>query len=576
LRIDFSQAPERILDATGGAEHARWLPGARLNIAASCWAGRDPAAPALAAFHEDGSAGRRFSRGELRELSERVARGLQSLGLGPSDAIAVDMPMTALSVPVYLGIVLLGGAVVSIADSFAPDEIATRLRIANARAVVTQDVILRDGKRIPLYERVLAAHAPAAVVIPADGGARASVPLRAGDLSWDELLVRAGSGASAGSPGARPFEPHLAGPEHVTNVLFSSGTTGEPKAIPWTQVTPIKAAADGWAHPEIVPGDVLCWPTNLGWMMGPWLIYASLLGDASMAVYEGAPGTRGFCRFVQDAGVTMLGLVPSLVRSWRGAGHSDGLDWSRVRRFSSTGEASAPDDYLWLMGRARGYRPVIEYCGGTEIGGGYICGSMLQAQSPATFSTPAIGCDFVLVDEAGSPCDKGELALLPPILGSSSRLLNRDHHEVYFDGMPQGPGGAALRRHGDEMERLPGGWYRAHGRVDDTMNLGGIKVSSAEIERACAGVAGVLETAAVAVPPAGGGPERLVVFAVHTAEAPPQGRPDALALRPAFQARIRERLNPLFRVDDVRVVSALPRTASGKVMRRVLRKDYEG
>ena len=125
-----------------------------------------------------------------------------------------------------------------------------------------------------------------------------------------------------------------------------------------------------------------------------------------------------------------------------------------------------------------------------------------------------------------------------------------------------------LRRHGDHMERLPGGRYRALGRVDDTMNLGGIKVSSAEIERVVAGVDGVAEAAAVAVPPPGGGPSRLVVFAVAT----PGTTLDPDAVKPAMQAAIGAHLNPLFRIDRVVPIDALPRTASAKVMRRRLRE----
>jgi acetyl-CoA synthetase len=353
-------------------------------------------------------------------------------------------------------------------------------------------------------------------------------------------------------------------------VLFSSGTTGDPKAIPWTQVTPIKAAADGWAHHDIRLADVVCWPTNLGWMMGPWLIYASLLNDATMAIYQGSPLARDFGEFVSAARVTMLGVVPSLVKAWKGSGCMDDLDWSAIRCFSSTGEASTPHEMHWLMARA-GYKPVIEYCGGTEIGGGYITGTVLQPQAASAFSTPALGCDFVVIDEHGTRADNGELALIAPILGSSNRLLNRDHHEVYFAGMPLGPNGEVLRRHGDQVERVGGGYYRALGRVDDTMNLGGIKTSSAEIERVCNRAPGVVETAAIAVPPSGGGPSLLILFAVPSVGA----TLDAATLKRELQQSIARELNPLFKIHDVVITDALPRTASNKVMRRVLRARYD-
>src|SRR5206468_5582427 len=120
-----------------------------------------------------------------------------------------------------------------------------------------------------------------------------------------------------------------------------------------------------------------------------------------------APTTTAFGNFVQEAKVTMLGLVPSLVAAWRQSGCMRGRDWSAIRAFSSTGECSNPDDMLYLMHLA-GYRPIIEYCGGTEIGGGYVSATMVQPNALSTFTTPCMGLDFVIIDEAGKATDVGE------------------------------------------------------------------------------------------------------------------------------------------------------------------------
>ncbi|MDP7348292.1 MAG: hypothetical protein QF735_08670, partial [Phycisphaeraceae bacterium] len=165
----------------------------------------------------------------------------------------------------------------------------------------------------------------------------------------------------------------------------------------------------------------------------------------------------------------------------------------------------------------------------------------------------------------------GELFLIPPSLGLSAELLNADPDQVYFDDTPSGPDGQVLRRHGDQFQRLPGGYYRGLGRVDDTMNLNGIKVGAAEIERVLSRVEGIKETAAIAVTPSDSGPVQLVIFTV-TDEAV-RIAPDHL--RWQMQQTIKRDLNPLFKVHDVRVIDALPRTASNKVMRRRLRAAYE-
>ena len=139
-----------------------------------------------------------------------------------------------------------------------------------------------------------------------------------------------------------------------------SSSAGEPKAIPWSHVTPLRCAADAWAHQDVRPGSVVAWPTNLGWMMGPWLVYAALLNGGCLALYQGSPLGRDFGEFVEAAGVEVLGLVPSLAQAWRASGCMAGADWSRLRCFSSSGEASGPEDYHWLASRVPGYRPVIE------------------------------------------------------------------------------------------------------------------------------------------------------------------------------------------------------------------------
>ena len=462
--------------------------------------------------------------------------------------------MNAESVAIYLGIVKAGCVVVGIADSFAPDEIATRLRIGEAKAIFTQDHINRAGKRLPLYEKVIAANAPKAVVFSWKGSDTAARVHREGDITWNDFLSD-----------VETFTAVPCDPDAHTNILFSSGTTGEPKAIPWTHTTPIKCAADAYLHHDIHPGDVLAWYTNLGWMMGPWLIYASLINRATIALYDGVPTDRAFGSFVQNARVNMLGVVPTLVRAWKNTDCMHGLDWQAIRAFSSTGECSNPEEMLYLMSLA-GYKPVIEYCGGTEIGGGYVTGTRVQPAAPSTFTTPALGLDFLIFDDEGNPSDNGEVFIVPPSLGLSTSLLNADHNAVYFTETP----GPNLRRHGDALERLADGYYRIHGRVDDTMNLSGIKVSAAEIEEVLNVVSGVQETAAIAVSPKDGGPSQLVIYAVLMES---ESTPTKQALHAELQAALSEHLNPLFRIHDVVIVDALPRTASNKVMRRLLRAN---
>lgn len=556
LDISFQQQPQQIMDVNKGIENVEWLSGAELNIVESCF--RDKSEQTAILFQHGSTEIQQLSYQELKALTAQVANGLTEAGIQPGERVAVMSPMTVESVAIFLGIIAAGCVVVTIADSFSADEMRVRLEITKPRLIFIQDVISRNGKQLPLYNKLETDNPLPAIVLPE--GESCQTPLRSGDRLWSEFLSE-----------NRELTYVARRPHDESTILFSSGTTGSPKGIPWDQTTPIKSAGDGYLHHDIHAGDVVCWPTNLGWMMGPWLVYASLINDATIALTDAVPTSRAFCEFVQNAKVTMLGLVPSIVSAWRAQDCVAGLDWSQIKVFSSTGECSNPEDMLWLMSRAR-YRPVIEYCGGTETGGGYITGTVLKPGVPGLFACPAVGFDWLLLDESGQETTNGEVFFVPPVIGLSTRLINRDHHEVYFADIPSGPRGQVLRRHGDQIESLADGYFRAHGRIDDAMNLGGIKVSSVQIEELLMQASGVREVAAIAVPPAGGGPSQLVIFVVLQDETEFDSDP----IQAEMQQIIRSQLNPLFKIYAVREIEQLPRTASNKVMRRKLRDLFQG
>ncbi len=559
LGIVFRKKPTRILKQPLDPRHPEWLPGARMNIAESCFRGNANKTAIL--FGLEGSASvRKTTYGELHRLSARVANGLDELGLHRGEKIALFMPMTPEAVAAYLGIVLSGRCVVGIADAAAPPEFQKRARIADARAVFTVDSYLRDRKEHAIYSKVVEAGGPRAIVIPRTGAKTDLV--RDGDMAWADFLSDRDT-----------YDAISCRPSDHTNILFSSGTTKDPKAIPWTHTTPIKSAADAYLHQDIRPSDVLAWPTSFGWMMGPWLTYASLVNRSTMALYVGGTTTRAFGEFVDRAGVTMLGVVPKLVRSWKVDGVMEGLDWHRVRLFSSTAEASSPEEMLYLMFLA-GYRPIVEYCGGTEIGGGYITGSVVQPCAPSTFTTAAFGLNFEILD-GGRPASRGELFLVPPSIGLSTELLNYDNDEEYYDDVPKGRNGERLRRHGDQIEQLGGHYYRHLGRIDDMININGVKTSSEEIRSVLANDL-VYDSKPIAVDLDGSGQHRLVVYAVPRDPRLLGSEEFRIRLRDEFQRSIKENLNPLLaHVEDVVLVSELPQAGPGKTRTmKELRKEY--
>lgn len=551
LDIRFKQPAEQLCDLSAGITSPSWLPGALLNIADSCFTA-DPNAIAL--IYDNGTETlHTMTFGELDKLSNQIANSLLALDLKQGDAIAIAMPMNYQAIAAYIGIIKMGGVVVSIADSFSHEEIAVRLGIAEAKAIFTQDFSVWGSKRLPLYEKMIKAQAPLAIVLNTQQ--ENTITLRGQDKDFSQFLLAETN-----------FTSVACHPMDACNILFSSGTTADPKAIPWNHTTPIKAASDAFFHQNIQAGDVMAWPTNLGWMMGPWLIFAAFINHAAIALYSGVPKDRAFGEFVEKAKVTMLGVVPTLVATWRQSGCMEGLNWQHIKCFSSTGECSNPEDMFYLMWLGQ-YKPVIEYCGGTEIGGAYVSSTMIENNYPSLFTTPVMGIDFTILDEAGQISNLGEVSIIPPSIGLSVKLLNADHEKVYYNGMSL-QNGVPLRRHGDQIYRYPKQLYSILGRVDDTMNLGGIKVSAAEIERVLTDLTPIHETAAISIKPQDNGLSLLVIYAATSSH------PDKSEMMKVMQKRINQYLNPLFKIHDIVFVEELPKTASNKIMRRVLRKEY--
>ena len=282
LGVQFEQQPSSIFDTSEGVARATYLPDARLNIAKSCFHRRPPTDVAIVFANEsDPQKLHEWTFAHLDGISNHVAHSLEALGFRTGDTIGICMPMSAECCAVYLGIVKAGMTVVSIADSFSAIEIETRLRLAKARGIVTQDVIFRGAKFLPLYERVLEAVTNAAAAAAKQGegqaeGGQAGEPLtcvvlpgmlvvdgtaathpsaqalfrpaaldgprRPLDVGWTDFLAL-GSAHAQGQP--ESYQAVILPSTHAANILFSSGTTGEPKAIVWSQATPIKAAVDG-------------------------------------------------------------------------------------------------------------------------------------------------------------------------------------------------------------------------------------------------------------------------------------------------------------------------------------------
>jgi acetyl-CoA synthetase len=543
MGVKFNQPYESVLEYSQGSLKADWLEGAKLNVVESCFsAGSDKTA---LIFKAEGSGIVTLSYGELEQKVLRVANGLKESGFKKGQRCVLYMPMNVTSVVLYLALIAAGMVVVLVPDSFSAEELQKRIEIVGAEVVFACDEYIYNQKVINLKAKLDAVRN--AKIYLADGK----------DCTGEDFGFREfWSNREAGYEYADVNE--------YISILFSSGTTKDPKAIPWKQLTPLKCAMDGFYHQDIKAGDVVTWTTGMGWMMAPWLFFATLINGATLAIYQGAYQTEEYGEFVQEAGVSILGVIPSLVKVWKNSGVMEQFDWN-IRVFSSTGEPSNDEDYLYLQSLSKLQAPVIEYCGGTEIGGAYIASTVVEPSLISAFSTPTLGTELeFLKDESGCIF---EVMIVMPAFGLSDELLNYEHDNEYFDARRDLVAEKVLRIHGDVYEKIEIDgkfYYRSRGRADDTFNLNGIKVSAVEIEQLVAEYEGLLEVAAVSY--ANGGPESLVIFYCSENDF------DEQDLVSELQGLISKKLNPLYRLSRVIKVNEMPRTASNKLMRKELRK----
>jgi acetyl-CoA synthetase len=455
--------------------------------------------------------------------------------------------------------------------------VASRLRDCGATLLITADGFRRRGATVSLKETADAAvlDAPSVGRVLVVRRLRLDVPWTHGrDIDWEDALADVGDG-SGDAHGTELTDPELTDPETPYMIIYTSGTTGRPKgAVHVHGGFPIKGAQDLAHSFDLRPGDRLFWFTDLGWMMGPWAISGALLLGASLVMYEGVPDyprPDRLWQIVERHRVTHLGLSPTVIRALMayGADALPAYDFSALRVLGSTGEPWNPEPWWWFFREVgKGRLPIINYSGGTEVSGGIVSCNPLTPMKPCSFGGPSIGtaADVIGADGASVRGQVGELAIRQPLPGMTRGFWNdpQRYLETYWSRVP------GTWVHGDWALVDQDGYWFIQGRSDDTLKIAGKRVGPAEVESAAVAHPAVLEAAAIGVPHEIKG-EVIVLFCVLRRGERPD--PD---LRAAIVARVAEQLGKALRPETVEVVPELPKTRSGKVMRRVARAAYLG
>jgi acetyl-CoA synthetase len=571
LDIQFYKPYSDVVDLSEGKPWAHWCVDGEMNIVHNlldkCAGTEIDNRLAIKSEIEDGTT-RTVTYKQLRDEVNKMAAGLRDLGLGKGDAIGVFMPMVPEIVIAMLAIIKIGGIFLPLFSGFGASAIVSRLKDADAKALITAAGTYRRVKFCPMK--------------PIADDAAAQIPTlrhlvvlnQAGEWLVENLNVKAGPPARFGGPFDDVVTERTSA-EDPMMIIYTSGTTGRPKGAVHTQCGfPIKSAQDMWHGLDLHPDETLFWMTDMGWMMGPWEVFGTLLLGATMMLYDGAPDFPGPDRvwsLVDRHKVTALGVSPTLIRALRRYGDEivHRHDLSSLRKFASTGEPWNPDPWMWLFQNVGcGKLPIINYSGGTEISGGIVMGNVLTPMKPCAFSGPLPGMAADVVDEDGKSVrgKVGELVIREPWIGMTRGFWkDRERYtESYWSRWPD------TWVHGDWAAVDDDGLWYILGRSDDTIKIAGKRLGPAEVESILVAHPQVSEAAAVGVPDPIKG-EALVCFCVLK-----KGADGGVDLASALKNKVATELGKALTPKDVLFVADIPKTRNAKVMRRIVRAAYIG
>ncbi len=572
--LDWAQEPTQGLDESNPPFY-RWFEDGRLNASANCLdrhveAGRGD----RVAFHWRGEEGeeRDVTYAELLADTQRLANALRDRGIGKGDIVGIYLPMVPEVVVAMLACARIGAPHNVVFGGFSAEAVRERMEFSEAKALVTIDGARRKGKTAPIKQQVdeVMGGVDSIETIFVVRHTGAECEMREGRDVWlDEAMAAAGPEC--------PPEPM--GAEDPLYILYTSGSTAKPKGILHT--TGGYLAGVAYTHRyvfDLKPGEDVYWcAADVGWVTGhSYIVYGPLLNGATSVMYEGAPDYPDkdvWWETIERYGVTILYTAPTAIRAcmkW-GAEHPGRHDLSSLRLLGSVGEPINPKAWLWyhkVIGAER--CPIVDTWWQTETG--HIMISPLPgitATKPGSATVPLPGVDAAVFDERGEEIEEGEglLVLRRPWPGMLRTLYREDERfvETYFSRF-----GPETYLVGDAGRRDEDGYLWVLGRIDDVINVSGHRLSTAEVESAIVSHPKVAEAAVIGQTDEQTGQ---AICAFVTLEGDREGTEELIV---ELRDHVAERIGKLARPKRVIWSGDLPKTRSGKIMRRLLRDIAEG
>ena len=556
--------------ATGSA---RWFSGGKLNVSVNCIDRHLPERAEQTAFIWEGDEpgdSQHISYGELKEQVCRLANVLKSRGVAKGDRVCIYMPMIPEATYAMLACTRIGAIHSVVFGGFSPEALQSRINDADCRLVITADEGIRGGRRIPLKANVDAAleHCPSvdSVIVVTRTGA---------DIGWTEDRDLHYEQACAAAD--TDCQPELMDAEDPLFILYTSGSTGKPKGVLHTTAGYLLQAAMTFRYVfDYRPGDIWWCTADVGWVTGhTYIVYGPLANAATSVIFEGVPTYPNAGRFweiVDKYRVNSFFTAPTAIRALMAMGDNWVTEHTRssLRVLGSVGEPINPEAWEWyhqVVGDGR--CPIVDTWWQTETGGIMITPLPgAHELKPGFASFPFFGVEPVLLDENGVELEgaaTGLLAIKRSWPGQIRSVYN-DHQrmvDTYFSTYP------GYYFTGDGALRDQEGYFCITGRVDDVLNVSGHRMGTAEVESALGEHPQIAESAVV------GFPHDIKGQGIYAFVTPKAGvAPDDQLKSELVDLCVRE-IGPIAKPDTIQWAPGLPKTRSGKIMRRILRKIAE-
>ena len=551
LGIEWFQKYDKTYDSSGGMPWTKWFINGKCNIVANAidrHAKNQPDKVAYIFANERGS--KKITYRELDEQVGRLAGALVDAGVKKGDVVAIYLPMIPEAFYAIFACSKIGAVHTTIFSGFSAQALQSRLVDSKAKLLITTDTISRRGKEIHL----------AGQWQKAIQGTKVSRVVTVG-RNYDEFVRNA--------PKAETEEMDSEDPLFI---LYTSGTTGEPKGT--LQVHggfTIVAAQQAAYLIDMKPDDVLFWYADIGWITGQvWVVYGSPIVGATALVYDDAldyPAPETWCRLIEEYKVSIFGAAPTAIRLFmKNNVQAGNYDFSSLRILAATGEPINAEAWQWYFESVGKKRcPVINLSGGTEIGGAILSALLVMPLKPCTVGCQIPGFDADVFDDSGKRASEGYLVIKKPWPSMTRGLLNNPDRfiDTYWSKYRD------VWYHGDIVLVDPDGLWYMRGRADDVIKVAGHRIGTAEVEAAAASHPAVAEAMVVGKPDELKGETIVVCIVVKDG-----CKADNLAGE--IIKRVEESIGKFARPEEVRIVAELPKTRTGKLVRRLVRAKIAG